>query len=83
MDVNGTELRVAIANGGANLRRLVDSIREGKAPQYHFVEMMACRGKEPPAHLFESLLLAFLDPLLYDDRWKFGYTQCAPIAGAH
>ncbi|GBG78309.1 hypothetical protein CBR_g26339 [Chara braunii] len=43
IDVNGTELKVAIAHGGVHLRSLVEDILAGKRT-YHFVEMMACRG---------------------------------------
>ncbi|KAA8497773.1 NADP-reducing hydrogenase subunit HndC [Porphyridium purpureum] len=44
VDLHGTALQVAIAHQGSNLRELVDKIRAGTAPPYHFVEMMACRG---------------------------------------
>jgi NADH-quinone oxidoreductase subunit G len=39
----GTDLRVAVASGLGNTRRLVDAIRRGDA-QYDFVEIMACPG---------------------------------------
>lgn len=36
-------VRVAVASGLGNARRLLDSIKSGQA-QYHFVEIMACPG---------------------------------------
>lgn len=36
-------LRVAVAHGLSNARRLLDKIKEGKA-EYHFIEIMACPG---------------------------------------
>ncbi len=41
--LNGVELKVAVAHGLANARRLVSSIHRGEA-SYHFVEIMACPG---------------------------------------
>ncbi|MEI6132157.1 MAG: NADH-dependent [FeFe] hydrogenase, group A6 [Bacillota bacterium] len=41
--VNGTELKIAIAHGLGNARRLLESIRDGKA-FYHAIEIMACPG---------------------------------------
>lgn len=47
-DFKGTEVKVAIAHGMANVSSLLDEIREardsGAEPPYHFVEVMACRG---------------------------------------
>jgi len=47
VDVEGTELRVAVAHGLANARRLLEEVREeraaGRTP-YHFIEIMACTG---------------------------------------
>ena len=46
--VGSTTVRVAIAHGIANVRDLMNEIREtkaaGKEPPYHFIEVMACRG---------------------------------------
>lgn len=48
INVDGTEVRVAIAHGIANVKQLMDEVRtakaEGKEPPYHFIEVMACRG---------------------------------------
>ena len=37
------ELRVAVASGLGNTRRLIEALRKGEA-NYHFVEIMACPG---------------------------------------
>nr|WP_156810072.1 NADH-dependent [FeFe] hydrogenase, group A6 [Spirochaeta africana] len=46
--INGKSIRVAIAHGIANVRDLLEEIKqakaEGKEPPYHFIEVMACRG---------------------------------------
>jgi NADH-quinone oxidoreductase subunit G len=41
--VNGVELRLAIVNGLANVKTVVESIQNGACP-YHLVEVMACPG---------------------------------------
>ena len=43
LTVGGKEVKVAIAHGLGNARKLLNSIREGKA-NYHFIEIMACPG---------------------------------------
>ena len=43
VDVNGLEVKVAVAHGLGNARKLLDEVREGKSP-YHFIEIMACPG---------------------------------------
>jgi ferredoxin hydrogenase large subunit len=43
VDVGGTKVKVAIAHGLANARKLSDQVRAGKSP-YHFIEIMACPG---------------------------------------
>ncbi|KUG05332.1 periplasmic hydrogenase large subunit [hydrocarbon metagenome] len=43
VDLNGTVVKVAIANGLANARQLMDEVRAGTSP-YHFIEIMACPG---------------------------------------
>jgi NADH-quinone oxidoreductase subunit G len=42
-DVAGTSVKVAVASGLGNSRKLVEAIRAGKA-HYDFVEIMACPG---------------------------------------
>jgi NADH-quinone oxidoreductase subunit G len=48
IDVDGTEVRVAIAHGMVNINTVIERVRqakkEGKQPPYHFIEVMACRG---------------------------------------
>ena len=43
LDLNGTILNVAVVNGLANTRRLLDALLDKKV-QYDFVEVMACPG---------------------------------------
>ena len=43
IDLNGFELKVGIAHGLGNARRLLNEIREGKN-EYHVIEIMACPG---------------------------------------
>ena len=42
-NIAGNEIKVAVASGLANARKLMDLIREGKA-DYHFIEIMSCPG---------------------------------------
>lgn len=41
--IAGKEVKVVVASGLANARKIMDEIRDGKA-DYHFVEIMACPG---------------------------------------
>jgi NADH-quinone oxidoreductase subunit G len=43
LDIAGTRVKVAVANGLGNTRKLLEAIRSGKA-HYDFVEIMACPG---------------------------------------
>lgn len=43
VNMGGIDVKVAVAHGLGNARKLLESIREGKA-DYHFVEIMACPG---------------------------------------
>ncbi len=43
VDVDGLEVKVAVAHGLGNARKLLDEIRAGKS-SYHFIEIMACPG---------------------------------------
>ena len=43
VDLKGTEVRVAVAHGLGNARRLMEKVRDGSA-NYHFIEIMACPG---------------------------------------
>lgn len=43
VDLKGTVVKVAIAHGLGNARKLMDQVRRGESP-YHFIEIMACPG---------------------------------------
>lgn len=43
IDIDGKKLKVAIAHGTANVKKLLDEIKEGNK-YYDFVEIMACPG---------------------------------------
>lgn len=43
LNVAGMEVKIAVASGLANARKIMEQIKEGKSP-YHFVEIMACPG---------------------------------------
>ncbi|MBN1617075.1 MAG: iron hydrogenase small subunit [Spirochaetales bacterium] len=48
VDVNGTEVRIAVVHQLGNVEEVLTKVREAKAakkePPYHFIEVMACRG---------------------------------------
>ena len=48
LDIEGTEVRVAVAHGLGNVERLLLEVRRarenGEVPPYHFIEVMACPG---------------------------------------
>ncbi|HOB11955.1 MAG TPA: NADH-dependent [FeFe] hydrogenase, group A6 [Syntrophomonadaceae bacterium] len=43
VDLNGTVVKVAVAHGLSNARKLMDQVRAGQC-DYHFIEIMACPG---------------------------------------
>ncbi len=43
VNMGGMDVKVAVAHGLGNARKLLESIRDGKA-DYHFIEIMACPG---------------------------------------
>jgi len=43
IDLNGVKVKVAIAHGLKNARKLMEQARNGTSP-YHFIEVMACPG---------------------------------------
>jgi len=43
LDIQGTTVRLAIASGLGNARRLLDAVSKGEA-NYDFIEIMACPG---------------------------------------
>ena len=44
LEIAGMKLRVAIVHSTGAARKLLDAIREGTAPDYHFIEIMGCSG---------------------------------------
>ena len=42
--VAGLKIRVAVAHSTAAARKLLDAIRAGTVPEYHFIEIMGCSG---------------------------------------
>jgi len=43
VNINGMDIKVAVAHGAGNASKLLDSIKSGEA-NYHFVEVMGCPG---------------------------------------
>jgi len=43
VNINGMDVKVAVAHGTGNAAKLLDSIKRGEA-NYHFIEVMACPG---------------------------------------
>ena len=75
IDVDGFELKVAVAHGLGNARKLINEIRAGKS-QYHAIEIMACPGGciggggQPLHHGDSSLLKARTRALYTEDSEK-------------
>ncbi len=44
LELAGMTVRVAVAHSTAAARKLLDAIRAGTAPEYHFIEIMGCSG---------------------------------------
>ncbi len=44
LEIAGMKIRVAVAHSTAAARKLLDAIRAGTAPEYHFIEIMGCSG---------------------------------------
>jgi NADH-quinone oxidoreductase subunit G len=48
IQINGMDIRVAVAHGLGNVETVLNKVRESKAnggePAYHFIEVMACPG---------------------------------------
>jgi NADH-quinone oxidoreductase subunit G len=48
LDINGAKVRIAVAHGLANVEYIINEVarakKEGGAPPYHFIEVMACEG---------------------------------------
>lgn len=71
IDVDGFELKVAVAHGLGNARKLMNEIRAGKS-KYHAIEIMACPGGcigggGQPLHHGDSSLLKARTRALYTE----------------
>lgn len=75
VDFDGLELRIGIAHGLGNARKLLDEVRLGKQV-FHAIEIMACPGGciggggQPLHHGKESVLKARAEALYREDRNK-------------
>jgi len=75
VDFNGTEIKIGIAHGLGNARKLLDKIRSGEE-QYHAIEVMACPGGciggggQPLHHGNASILTARTSALYREDANK-------------
>lgn len=75
VDMNGVELKIGIAHGLGNARRLLEEIRQGHS-EYHAIEIMACPGGcigggGQPLHYGNSAVLQARTRALYEeDRMK-------------
>ena len=71
VDFDGLPLRIGIAHGLVNARKLLDEVREGRS-QYHAIEIMACPGGcigggGQPYHHGKSEILASRAAAIYSE----------------
>jgi len=71
IDLNGFELKVGIAHGLGNARKMLEDIRSGKS-EYHAIEIMACPGGcigggGQPLHHGNSEILKARQKALYEE----------------
>ncbi|MCL2854944.1 MAG: NADH-dependent [FeFe] hydrogenase, group A6 [Defluviitaleaceae bacterium] len=71
VDLDGTEVRVAVTHELRNAVKLMNEIREGNSP-YHFIEVMACpggcvNGGGQPYHTFSSDTVSKRSSVLYSE----------------
>ncbi|GHU55685.1 NADH:ubiquinone oxidoreductase [Clostridia bacterium] len=75
VEVAGTKLNIAIANGLGNARKLLEDVRDKKA-EYHAIEIMACPGGcvggggQPTHHNDYSIIKRRANALFEEDREK-------------
>jgi NADP-reducing hydrogenase subunit HndD len=75
VDFDGLELKIGIAHGLGNARKLLDDIKAGKS-EYHAIEIMACPGGciggggQPLHHGDSSILKARAQALYREDAGK-------------
>lgn len=75
VDLNGFELKLGIAHGLGNARKMLKEIREGKS-EFHAIEIMACPGGciggggQPHHHGDSEILKARTDAIYREDSGK-------------
>ena len=75
LDFNGTPIRIGIAHGLGNARKLLDDVRSGTS-KYHAIEVMACPGGciggggQPLHHGNSEIITARATALYVEDRKK-------------
>jgi NADP-reducing hydrogenase subunit HndD len=75
LDFNGTPIRIGIAHGLGNARKLLDDVRSGTS-KYHAIEVMACPGGciggggQPLHHGNSEIIKARATALYVEDRKK-------------
>jgi NADP-reducing hydrogenase subunit HndD len=75
IDFNGLELRIGIAHGLGNARKLLNDVRDGKS-EFHAIEIMACPGGciggggQPFHHGKSEILKARASALYREDQDK-------------
>lgn len=75
IDFDGLPLKIGIAHGLGNARKLLDEIKSGKS-QYHAIEVMACPGGciggggQPPHHGNSEIIKARAAAIYEEDRNK-------------
>ena len=72
--LKGVTVKVAVAHGLGNARKVLESIREGKS-QYHFVEVMTCPGGcigggGQPRFTSDDVRLARIQAIYKEDEGK-------------
>jgi NADP-reducing hydrogenase subunit HndD len=75
VDFNGIEIKIGIAHGLGNARKLLDDVKAGKS-QYHAIEIMACPsgcvggGGQPLHHGNPEVLMARQKAIYREDAGK-------------
>jgi NADP-reducing hydrogenase subunit HndD len=75
IDFNGLPIRIGIANGLGNARKLLNDVRSGKS-QFHAIEVMACPGGciggggQPLHHGNSEIIKARAAAIYAEDRSK-------------
>ncbi|MDD6203598.1 MAG: NADH-dependent [FeFe] hydrogenase, group A6 [Firmicutes bacterium] len=85
VDLNGKEVRVAIAHGTGNASRLLDRIKAGEA-QYDFIEVMGCPGGcvtgggQP---IVNASRLSYIDPKTVRAQGLYSEDEAKTIRKSH